>query len=549
MDKFDNTKPNVILMADITEPLFMQKSAGISRVASELRLAGYEVVQLNHLHVFEYEELKYLLKQLINNQTLYIGFSNFFYRDLSQETKGPKGEVFWPLVKPGAMVPHGLDYNQDLKKFIKQCNPDCKLVIGGPISGDGEYNKDYDYCLQGYADISSVNLADHLSKGTKLNKSRKSIWGYTVVDDIRADGYDITKAQTVIKEYDSVLDGETMTIEISRGCVFKCAFCSYPFNGKAKNDFIRDEDLIYQEMLENYEKFGVTRYILSDDTFNDSPEKAYMINRISKRLPFELEFWAYTRIDLLAKHLNTVDQLVEAGQRGFFFGIETWNKPTGEVIGKGLAKEKQIKALKYLKDTWGNDIMLHGSFIVGLPHETEQTAQATADILSQDNFPLDSALFFNFTIENTKNFNFNSDIATNPEKYGYTIVEENPISMKWENEHFTYDRCLEFTKELNSQIKNKGEALNGLNSFYIASLGFNLDFSRNVKFNKFPWNKVWDQKQERGRQYKSLIYKNFEIDPYEEPTVENFESPEYLSNPTYDKPVSPGMEIYGKQKD
>jgi len=547
MDIFDNTKPNIIMIADVAEPLFMQKSCGITRVASELRQAGYEVALLNHLHVFEYEELKYILSNLISDQTLFVGVSNFFYRDLSGEFNGKHGEVFWPLPKPGQMVPHGLKYNKDFKDHIKSLNPNCKLVIGGPIAGDGEYNREYDYVLQGYADCSSVNLANHLANGEPLKSSRRSIWGFTLIDDIRAEGFDITQSKTVVKDYDCVLPGETTTIEIARGCVFKCAFCSYPFNGKSKNDFIRSEELIYQEMVDNYEKFGVTRYIFSDDTFNDSPEKAYMINRVSKRLPFDLEFWAYTRIDLLAKHIDTVEQLVEAGQRGMYFGIETWNKKSGEVIGKGLAKEKQIEALRYLKDRWGDQLMLHGNFIVGLPHETPESVQATADALCEPDFPLDSALFLNFTIENTQNFTFNSEIALNPEKFGYKIVQTSPITLEWENEHFTYQEAIDLTKKLNAQVVEKINRVNGLQSFYIANIGFDLDFSRNKQFSEFAWNSVWNQKQKRGTEYRNAVYNKFNINPFKRYVPEQPLAESWYGKQEYERAISPGMEIFGKK--
>lgn len=549
MDKFDNTKPNIILFSDVSDPLTMMKNAGIARIGSELRLNGYEVVLLNHLNVFEYEELKYILSKLISDQTLFVGFSNFFYRDLSGEFIGDQGEVFWPYVQPGQMVPHGLKYNKDLKEHILNLNPNCKLVIGGPISGDGQYNKDYDYALQGYADVSVVNLADHLSKGVPLKNSRKSIFGFTVVDDIRAEGFDITTSQAVIKDYDCVLPQETLTIEIARGCIFRCAFCSFPFNGKSKNDFIRSEDLIYQEMLDNYEKFGVTRYTFADDTFNDSPEKAYMINRINKRLPFDLEFWAYTRLDLLAKHRNTIDELVEGGQRGFYFGIESFNKKTQETIGKGMRKEKLIDTLQYMKDKWGDEIMLHGNFICGLPYETEETMAETIDIVTSPDMPLDSALFLNFTIENKDNFTFWSEIAGNPEKYGYRILEVDDITKKWENDHFTYERCIELTNEANDRIRELHNKLNGQLAFWISGLGFDLDFSRNKPFKEFPFNLVWDQKQIRGKQYRKMIYDRFNIKPFKDNlNYKIVPAKEWAGKENNQKLITPGMQSFGDKK-
>ena len=60
------------------------KTYGVFKVAHELRLAGYEVVVLNHLHTYTIEEINYLLKNLINEETLFVGINNFFYKDVSQ---------------------------------------------------------------------------------------------------------------------------------------------------------------------------------------------------------------------------------------------------------------------------------------------------------------------------------------------------------------------------------------------------------------------------------------------------------------------------------
>ena len=62
---FDNTKPNVIIISDKTEVLSMIKTAGPYKVASELRIAGFEVAVIHHLSCFSIDEIKHVLKNLI----------------------------------------------------------------------------------------------------------------------------------------------------------------------------------------------------------------------------------------------------------------------------------------------------------------------------------------------------------------------------------------------------------------------------------------------------------------------------------------------------
>jgi radical SAM superfamily enzyme YgiQ (UPF0313 family) len=95
-----------------------------------------------------------------------------------------------------------------------------------------------------------------------------------------------------------------------------------------------------------------------------------------------------------------MDLQLNAGQRGFFFGIESFNKKSSAMVGKGTAKEKLIEALHYLKNKGGNNISLHGSFIVGLPHETLDTATDTFNVLMNPGFPLDSWWMYPYLLEN-----------------------------------------------------------------------------------------------------------------------------------------------------
>ena len=54
---------------------------------------------------------------------------------------------------------------------------------------------------------------------------------------------------------DCIQTGETLPLEISRGCIFKCKFCRYPYIGKTKNDFSKSIDNVVEELEYNYNNF------------------------------------------------------------------------------------------------------------------------------------------------------------------------------------------------------------------------------------------------------------------------------------------------------
>lgn len=506
---FDNSKPNIIFLTDHTDPVFMQKCLGASKVAHELRLAGYEVLVINHLHIFSVDEIFKILEKTISDQTLFIGISNFFYKDLENAVKETNNAIYYPFCQPGTMLPHSNSLNQSFKEYIKYLNPECKLVLGGPNGTDAPWNKDFDYIVCGYGDLSIVNLANHLINGDPLKKAHKSLYGPMIINDAKAEGFDISAATMRYVPHDIILPGETLTIEISRGCIFNCAFCSYPLNGKKKLDFIREEEILYQEFLENYEKYQITRYIFSDDTFNDSIDKVQMIHRISQRLPFTLEYWAYIRLDLVAAHPITADLLIESGLRGCFFGIESMNKDTGEIIGKGAHKDRLVETLHYLKSKWKNKIMLHGSFIVGLPKETIESVTDTFNTLMREDCPLDSWIFVAYFLEDVsvKSNQFLSQISADPTKYNYRIKEKKKHLLIWENDHMDFNKASELADYFNYEGKLAGRLkLHGLASFNIASLGFDLEFSTNKKIIELDWFTVTERKKKRAIEYKTKLF-------------------------------------------
>jgi radical SAM superfamily enzyme YgiQ (UPF0313 family) len=528
---FDNQRPNIILLSDLTESAALAKTAGPYKVAHELRNAGYQVAVIHHLHVFSFNEIKHILQNLISDKTLFVGINSMFYQTLkeskptvdnisfavaSEVTYSVDGTIDYNAKEFGQYLPHGIDKNAEIRSFIKECNPHCKIVLGGPDANDLDYVKEYDYVVTGYADQSMVNLADYLLGSTdKLNKSYRSLHGPTIVNDSKAENFDFPNSTMKYLDQDGILPGETLVIEISRGCIFSCAFCNYPLNGKKKLDYLKNEELLYQEFLDNYTRFGVTRYRFSDDTFNDSREKIEMLHRISKRLPFKLEYWAYLRLDLLTAHMDLVDTLFESGWRAAFFGIESLHPRTSQIIGKSSNRERQIKTLKEIKQRFGDAVAVNASFIFGLPEEPVSSMQETAAWLLSSENPVDTFLVNPLYLYEQRISGFSSEIEKNYEKYGYRVTDTDGPLLNWENQYTNFAQATEMaTTVMRGFHSQDNKKINGYPSFDIAGLGFDLEFALNKPQNYFDWNLVYRAKEQRVKQYKEILYKHLNIKPW-----------------------------------
>lgn len=414
---------DVLLFTGIVSPSH-SKPLGAYNCANALRKAGYTCLVVDHSDTYTSKELSELLQIAASSKTFLIGIST----------------TFLPRESVGVILQH--------------C-PDVKIVVGGSNANPQESNKDIDYVVLGYADSSIVDLANHLSKGTPLSNSHKNLWGRTIIDDRLAKEYDFVNSPIVWEPYD-VVNQTTLPLEVARGCVFKCKFCSYPMNGKKQLDFIKDENVLIQQLEHNYQRYGVYRYTIIDDTFNDNKYKLTKIRSAIKKLSFTPEFWAYNRLDLIAADPErNIDLLYDIGIRATFFGIETLNESVGKIIGKGGSVKKQIAAVKLIREKYKDQLRMHGNFIIGLPHESVSSCVNTFNLLTQQELALHSWRFQPLRITNQDKHTWNSDITLNYKNYGYHIPEgQDADCVYWENEHLNYTRAEQLTDNLNQLSHN-----------------------------------------------------------------------------------------------
>lgn len=506
---------NILLLNDVTDEVFLSRTLGPYKVASALRNNGYKVQVIDFLHTFSLDEIEEALKDFIDDNTLFVGFNTFFYKNISQQNiinngnEWESGGINYGEKVPGALLPHGIEFNERITNLIKTCNKNCKLVLGGPDAQVLPYIKYFDYTIIGYADNSVVNLANHLAKNEPLKNAKKSLYKSIVIDDAKAEGYNFSETPMFFHENDLIVNNESLVTEISRGCIFNCAFCSYPLNGKKKNDFIKLKNILLKEFIYHYKNFGVTRYIFSDDTFNDSIEKIELMYQISKELPFKLEYWAYIRLDLLTAHKEHIDKLFDSGLRACHFGIETLNKKTASLIGKGGDRDKMFDTVKYIKNKYGNSVSLNGTFIFGLPEESVESMKETGDALVSGESGLDSWYIHPLFI-GTQQKKFLSKIELNYSEYGYTLLEwdQSINAYNWKNQHTCLNECSDLAYHYQVKGSKVSEKkINPLRGFYACIAGVNLEYTFNKPESTFDYHSLVTKKEDVSKKYKEKLFK------------------------------------------
>lgn len=458
---------NALILGDNlfqTGRLGILRTPGAHRVATHLRDYGIPTEVVDFFLSWTTDELTQLLKSLVNDNTLFVGISC-------------------------SLMVDGVDLYEHIKNYLRTNHPKVAIIIGGYAT----YNKysGADYYLEGYSETAVIALVEHLKDPNKELKYELDDRGNKVIYTKRLYPINnLTPLQIVYQPSDFIQSSEALSLETGRGCIFKCKFCDFQLLGKKKVDHLRDPDDVRAEIINNYNNYGITKYILVEDTFNDTEEKVDMLYEITQSLPFKLQLMGYLRLDLLAAKPHTIKKLIDSGFTSMHFGIETMNDTAGKIVGKGMPAERTKAMLTQIKKDYP-DVYINATFIVGLPGEPPESVKETAQWLI-DSRTVDFWTFNPLMIPKKSKFLYSSEFSNNYMLYGYSKMPDEevekfklegslglfgvkalPFMVVWKNQYFNYFDAAKLTYEVN-QAANTYKKIDAWTTFAISGLGIDL---------------------------------------------------------------------------
>lgn len=458
------------------------RSIGSYKVAHTLRKAGISVQVIDFIEKHSGAELFNLVNQFVTEETVWVGFSSTFMAETTiVEIENADGTKTKLRRQRRAGVNSEIDIFFGL---LNQSHPSIKRVIGGVMADTlGEKDlRNFDYGFAGYSEGQAVNLHNFIKHNNPAPLMKEHVPGFFLLSWPGLEApYDIQTDDFRWHDADCVQPGETLPLETARGCIFKCKFCSYPEIGKKKGEAVRGFEHVEHEIRHNYEKWGVTRYFMLDDTFNDDPDKVKAFRDMSLSLPFKLEFSAYIRCDLVWSRPETAIWLKEAGLKTAFFGIESMHPEASKIVGKGWNGSPHAKPFieKLRKEIWGDDVSIFLSYIIGLTPEPAESIMESFEW--SKSIDIHSASFKALYIRDIgKTGKYVSEFETDAAKFGYKVIgivnEEDPIPV-WENSNSFDLNDRKLCGKLERELTAKRRQLNRLNEWTLlayGTLGYNI---------------------------------------------------------------------------
>ena len=381
----------------------VHRSAGSHRIASFLRQHGLDIEVIDFAPSWKFEEFKELIRSRMTPTMKFVGLGAVF--NMNTET----------LYRSFA--------------WLKQTYPDVLLVTGSTDF----YNLHFipvDYMVVGYGELAILEILNGTAKYTEEIIDKNGNKRRTVHALKEYPAYPMRNLSIDYEKRDFLQPFEAVTMETSRGCRFKCSFCTYSILG-VKDDHTRCSDDFRDNLMRNYDNYGIHRYSISDETFNDHSEKIIKYADAVETLPFKPNFGGYIRADLLHTRPQDIEHLARMQFNGQFYGVESFHRPSAAAIGKGMDPVKIQQAILDTKDYF----MKHNgyykgtiSLIAGLPHETEETLNETLR-WCKENWKTNHLAVTPLIIASDHNNVKQSTLSATYEKQGYSLIDMEQIML------------------------------------------------------------------------------------------------------------------------
>lgn len=165
-----------------------------------------------------------------------------------------------------------------------------------------------------------------------------------------------------------------MLVSTSRGCPFKCTFCSIPGTAGSQMRF-RDIDSIIADIKQQIAFSGHPYIYMADDNFTVNRRRTKELLQAIVDAGLNIKFSAQVRADACRDN-KLMDLLKAAGCYLVFIGMESINDDTLNEFQKGPQTRSLLEnsARKFQQ----RGIMVHGMFVLGADHDAAGSAQMTA---------------------------------------------------------------------------------------------------------------------------------------------------------------------------
>ena len=286
-----------------------------------------------------------------------------------------------------------------ITRIVKEIDPEIKVIFGG-VHASIEWkrvlhDKNVDAVVIGEGEISFAEVCKAVERGRSFDGIRGVAWrsGEHIV---------LNQPRSLIKDLDSLplparhllnvtkyLEGQRREMEnnynvrypalsmiSSRGCPFRCAFCSFHIiYGQRFRP--RSASKVVDEMEILIEKYGAREIQFMDDNITVQKKRVHQICDEILARKLEVRWCAPSGIDIRTLDEDLLKKMKKSGCYRLLFGIETGDPETRKYIEKhhNIAQAKCVVRSANHLGFW-----TAASYMIGFPYEKLDNIKNTFDL-------------------------------------------------------------------------------------------------------------------------------------------------------------------------
>jgi len=276
---------------------------------------------------------------------------------------------------------------------LKSVNPFLKAgFIGAKVAVDAEGSlknaPQIDFVARNEFDFTILDVAKEMPWNRIAGLSYRNAEGVIVHNQERPILEDMDRLPFVTPVYKRDLEIENyfigylkhpyISIYTGRGCKSRCTFCLWPQTVGGHRYRTRSVQHVVEEIAWAKKAFPqVKEFFFDDDTFTDNLPRAEAIAKELGRLGIEWSCNAKANVPR-----SSLKVMRDNGLRLLLVGYESGNQQILHNIKKGMRIDV---AERFTRDCHELGIMIHGTFILGLPGETLETIEETVRFANRIN--------------------------------------------------------------------------------------------------------------------------------------------------------------------
>lgn len=279
-----------------------------------------------------------------------------------------------------------------VKKFsalAKKASPSSRIIAGNMISTAHPElllkNSDVDICVIDEGEDTITELAGMIGDYPRLEKvdgisykdggriiRTKERRRIEDLDRLPYPAWDLFDMDLYLKRpIHSEHGRKSINLSTVRGCPFQCVYCSRPFGSRVHR---RSVESVIFEIGELKKRYKVQFVAFSDDLFIS--DKKWVMRfcdaLISRRLG--IGWAASARVNLV--DMDLLKRMRAAGCESLGYGFESGSQKILDTMKKGVSVRQAEEAVRFTRRA---GIKIEGSFMIGMPGETEETVMETVD--------------------------------------------------------------------------------------------------------------------------------------------------------------------------